>query len=291
MVDYMPAEKGVAIRMPSVANLFVDSSATSPFNFQISKKQALLNGFFTRLATTELVLEWSIPNIDLTGPLSTANQPGYLNNTQFDLEQSSVTYTATLPTGQYTVAEVLDCIVAQLSPSIPGLAVSSTAGSPVALIATSAFTVEAPANGSDLWARLGFVLSNSSTDQSVNAPDLRRFSYLDFCCSDLTYNQNVKDGTTTDEDRVVLARWYMSWDNPPLNDNYGFPILMGYQVMTLRRMFSPAKQIKWESNMPIGNLTFQVFSDQSQQPLPASIINNEASLNTRWLMTIQVSEV
>lgn len=291
MVDYMPAEKGVAIRMPSVANLFVDSSATSPFDFQITKRQSLLNGFFTRLATTELVLEWAVPNIDLTGSLSTANQPGYLNNTQFSLRQSSTTYTATLQTGQYTVAQVLDCIVAQLSSSIPGLAVSSTAGNPVALIATSAFTVETPANGSDLWARLGFALSISSTAQPVNAPDLRRFSYLDFCCSDLTYNQNVKDGTTADDDRVVLARWYMSWDNPPQNDKYGFPILMGYQVMTLRRMFSPAKQIKWESNMPIGNLTFQVFADQSKQPLPASVVNTAAALNTRWLMTIQVSEV
>lgn len=291
MVDYMPAEKGVAIRMPSVANLFVDSSATTPFNFRISKNQTILNGYFTRLATTELVLEWGVPNIDLTTTLETG-QSGYLNNTQFSLRQSSVTYTATLDIGQYTVAQVLDSIVAKLSASIPGLAVSQTAGAPVALTATSAFSVEVPSNGSDLWARLGFATSISSAVQDVNAPDLRRFSYLDFCSSDLTYNQNVKDGATDEPSRVVLARWYMSWDNPPQNDKYGFPILMGYQVMTLRRMFSPAKQIKWEPNMGIGNLSFQVYADAGTDPLSDSITNGGSpSLNTRWLMTIQASEV
>ena len=271
----MPSEKGVVIRMPSVANLFIDSSPTSPFNFQISKTQAILNGFFTRLATTELVLEWSVPNI---------------NQDAFCLKQTGTTYTATLPTGQYTVAQVLDCIVAQLASSIPGLAVSTTLGNSVALVATSAFSVEVPVVG-DLWARLGFTPGVSSTVQDVQSPDLRPYSYLDFCCTDLTYNQNVKDGSTNATDRVVLARWYMSWDNPPQNDKYGFPILMGYQVMTLRRMFSPAKQIKWEPNMSIGNLRFQVYGDQGQDPISVNVLNNSASLNTRWLMTIQASEV
>jgi hypothetical protein len=76
---------------------------------------------------------------------------------------------------------------------------------------------------------------------------------------------------------------------------------MGYQFSTVRRIFSPAKQIRWEANMPIGNLQFQVWGIQGPVGFPAlvqyaqvvypNITTIAASLNWNWCMTLQVSEV
>ena len=273
----MPAEKGVAIRMPSVANLMVDSenrkpAYPNPWEFQITKSQALLNGFFTRVAATEVVLDWFEPNI-LTGL-----------NDQFTIEvtSTSTSYTVTLSQGCYTVEQALDAIVDGLNTASTGLTWSIDGiGANCSLQATGGFTITQTL----LSLKLSFEDSRpSATNFFLFGPDLRPTRYLDFMSSDLTYNQNVKDGTTNQYDNNVLCRWYFAWDNPPVLDAYGFPILMGYTEFCCRRLFSPAKQIKWEPNMPIGNLNFKVVDDENTLPsyeLPG----------TSWQMTLQLSEV
>ena len=37
---------------------------SSPYNFQITKNESIMNGFFTRLAVTEVNFPWIIPNIN-----------------------------------------------------------------------------------------------------------------------------------------------------------------------------------------------------------------------------------
>ena len=277
MVDYMPAEKGVAIRMPSVANLMVDSenrtpAYPNPWQFQITKSQALLNGFFTRIAATEVVLDWFEPNI-LTGL-----------NDEFTIEvtATSTSYTITLNQGSYTVEQALDAIVVGLNAAGTGLTWSiSGIGANCSLDATGAFTITQTA----LSLFLAFNSSApSDTSSFLFGPDLRPTRYLDFMSSDLTYNQNVKDGTTNQFDNNVLCRWYFAWDNPPVLDGYGFPILMGYTEFCCRRLFSPAKQIKWEPNMPIGNLNFKVVDSSNELPVFTQPF-------TSWQMTLQLSEV
>ena len=272
----MPAEKGVAIRMPSVANLMIDSADKktaypSPWQFQITKPQALLNGFFTRIAATEVVLDWFEPNITA-------------DNDDFEIEvtATSTSYTVTISQGTYTVEQALDAIVDELNAAGTGLTWSITGiGANCSLSATGAFTIAV----TPLAADLGFnFLAPSATDFYLFGPDLRPTRYLDFTSSDLTYNQNVKDGTTNQFDNNVLCRWYFAWDNPPVLDGYGFPILMGYTEFCCRRLFSPAKQIKWEPNMPIGNLNFKVVNDQNVPP-------SATQLKTSWQMTLQLSEV
>jgi hypothetical protein len=277
MVDYIPAEKGVVIRMPSVANLMVDSSDRTPayptpWQFQITKPQSLLNGFFTRVAATEVVLNWFEPNI-VTG-----------SNDEFTIEvtATSTSYTINLNQGTYTVAQVLDYIVDALNDEGTGLTWSITGvGANCLLEATGAFTIEE----TPLSLLLAFnANAPSSTYFGLFGPDLRPARYIDFTSSDLTYCQNVKDGTTNKFDNNVLCRWYFAWDNPPVLDEYGFPILMGYTPFSCRRLFSPAKQIKWESNMPIGNLNFKVVNEFNRLP-------NSLRVSTSWQMTLQLSEV
>ena len=57
---------GVTIRNPSTANLLIDSlDRTSGYSsdFLIAKPNSILNGFFTRLAVAEVVLDWCVANI------------------------------------------------------------------------------------------------------------------------------------------------------------------------------------------------------------------------------------
>jgi len=279
MVDYRPAEKGVVIRMPSVANLMVDSddrkSAVDPthWQFQITKSQALLNGYFTRIAATEVVLDWFEPNISAT-----------LGNDTFTVVKTSgpTTYTVTLSPGSYTVAQALDAIVSELNAAGTGLTWSIDGiGANCSLEATGAFTITETL----LSVALAFNdAAPSATNSFLFGPDLRPTRYIDFTSSDLTYNQNVKDGTTNTFDNNVLCRWYFAWDNPPVLDAYGFPILMGYTEFCCRRLFSPAKQIKWEPNMPIGNLNFRVVDPDNSPP-------TYTQPKTSWQMTLQLSEV
>lgn len=101
-------------------------------------------------------------------------------------------------------------------------------------------------------------------------------------CNQLTYNQAVKDASTSPNERDVLCRWYFDYDNQTPTDGYGFPILMGYAPFCLRRLFNPPKQIQWETNIPVGNLSFQLYDDDGTL-VP---VNSR----TEYLMTLQVSE-
>lgn len=283
-------DTGVQIRVPATANLMVDSvdrTSGNTSDFYITKQQSIMNGFFNRIGATELVLEWALPNI--SAPLGAATPLG--NNTL----EVSITgapanpYTLTLPTGSYTVAEALDQIAVQLN----ALALGSNftvAASPIgATITSDAATWNI--NPGTLAAQLGLSTGAFALAQTANRrlADLRNVRYLDFVSEKLTYNQELKDDSTNQTARSVLARWYFAFDQPPTLDAYGFPILMGYTPFYLRRIFNPPKQIKWDPRQPVGQLNFQVYTDQNV--LVASVWN-AANTNTyfNWLMTLQASE-
>lgn len=67
MTEYTPSERARTFRYPSTANLLIDSfdgtDDTQAYSVSIQKQAALMNGFFTRIATTEVVLDWGSPNI------------------------------------------------------------------------------------------------------------------------------------------------------------------------------------------------------------------------------------
>ena len=296
MTDFVPSEKGVTIRQPSTANLMLDSADRSTANFPsansftISRANSILNGFFTRIGTTEVVLEWNTPNVG-----------GLLNNDSLTIDLSGTTSgvfngSVTAPTAFYTQADLLNWVVAQLNSKSAGLSPAPT----WSINATTISGVFALVSSANVWVQLsGPIAELLGLDTSVLievgptppaiagiqlvAADLRPFRYLDFVSQTLTYNQDLKDSTTAAITRDVLCRWYMAFDNPPSYDAYGFPILMGYSPFVLRRTFSPPKQIKWAANQPIGQLSFLVFTDA----------NALAPFNAQsnWLMTLQVSEV
>lgn len=289
MTDYVPAEKAMPIRYPSTANLLVDSddrnhtNNPSPWDFQIARNNSLLNGFFTRVGTTEVVLEWCLPNISDT-----------LGSNEFTIDISGVggnthnaTSTVTLPNGFFTVEDTIDAIVGSLN------ATSGTTGATFTVI-NSVGRISIDVSGAVVRIDNGDTLLNSNLDAlaptftndfTFGCPDLRPYRYVDFVSSQLTYAQDLKDASTAQNVRDVLCRWYFAEDTEELADGYGFPILMGYKQFRRRRIFNPPKQIRWEPNLPIGQLSFQVYD-----PMGA-LLPYDPAYSSDWLMTLQVSEV
>jgi len=284
MVDYVPIEKGMTIRQPSTANLMISSKDRdlvvypNPFDFQITKRASILNGFFTRIGVSEVCLDWCVHNLDA------ANGS---NSLVVDLSGAPGTVIS-LPTGNYTVEEALDLLVVVLNEELPTtgqtFSVNNTVGPTLISVNTGTFKILANADG-DLADRLDIVMDAPATFVYVLCPDLQPFSYIDFVSNQLTYAQDLKDASTTESDRDVLCRCYLDDDRQESYDGYGFPILMGYKRFFRRRIFSPPKQIRWEPNLPIGNLSFQVYTDQRE------IVTLSESEGSSWYMTLQVSEV
>jgi hypothetical protein len=282
MVDYVPVEKGTTVRQPSTANLMISSKDRNltvypnPFDFQITKKASILNGFFTRIGVTEVCLDWCVHNLD---------EANGSNSLVVDLSGAPGTVIS-LETGNYTVEEALDALVVALN------AETATTGQtfsistfPVRIdVDVGNFQFIQTADG-DLADRLDIEMAAPANNVYVLCADLQPFSYIDFVSNQLTYAQDLKDSSTTEFDRDVLCRWYFAEDVQESYDGYGFPILMGYKRFFRRRIFSPPKQIRWEPNLPIGNLSFQVYTDQKE------IVSPSESEASSWYMTLQVSEV
>jgi len=350
-----PTENGVPIRPPSVANLQVDSTdrrsfstlgapynagfstfslpvnTQSPFDFVIARPNSILNGFFTRVANTELVLEWDCANVQ-GGIANPNNRLSVIVSTvgagAGTVASNLTNIPFTLPSGYYNGSQVVDFFLAAANniSSSTGVAwnwtnVTSNTNAPTAnyyLTAVSTNTGANPGppipfafNYTTLAKQMNFLNRTSAStittpqyalDLNPVNPDLRLFRYIDFTSPTLTNNQNVKDATTNTDVVNSLARWYFAWggqsqDSTTNVDKYGFPIYQGYRPFIERREFSTPKQIKWETNIPIGQISFQVYGEQfpSDTFLNANYqlltSRNVRSFNTNYMMTLQVSEV
>jgi len=293
-MDKIKEAPSVTTRLAATANLMIDSFDRNadvyptPWAFIIQKKSSILNGFFNRIGTTEVVLEWAIANIGAA-----------FDNTDFTVtwDDGATTTTETITVaGNFTVEELLDTIAIELNsafatPNLFSVAAQPGGGASLNILAGNTFEITATTLSSQLGitSTTAFVSGVSFTPNDV---DLRPYRYLDFTSSQLTYNQELKDATTQENDKNVLCRWYFAYDNPLPVDAYGFPVLMGYIPFQLRRLFNPAKQIRWDSAQPIGQLGFEVFGQRElggYEALAVALagVNQQ---NNDFLMTLQVSE-
>lgn len=296
-MEFVPNEKATPIRYPSTANLMVDSKdrlkGTFPLpetyplcnDFLITKKQSLMNGFFTRVGTTEVVMEWERYNV-LPGKYSafytTDQEPDKL---------------ISIPGGFYTASDIINYTVSQLNSyaTLTGIVwtiAPAVGGQAVVTVDTGSHTFSLAGNLIELifglpeLSRADFAPATPATGPgsrvTIGTIDLRPTRYLDIVCTQLTNNQAVKDASTAPNTRDVLCRWYFDYDNQSATDEYGYPILMGYTPFYIRRIFNPPKQIQWQSNVPIGQMAFQLYNDQGYLA--------DVDSNTNFLMTLQASE-
>jgi hypothetical protein len=246
------------IRFPSSANLNIDSlnrydnnpdSIATASDFTISQQTNILNGYFTRLAIVEMVVDWGVPNVT-----------AYFNN-------NTLTFTVTgfpnpvvveIDDGFYTIDAIMNEIVDQLN----GLTNPNT------------FSFTGPNGSKSLRCITTYTLAESElakqltlnqdieidTDQIVSPYLLpKELYYLDFVSPQLTYQQGLKDATTAKNTRDVLYRWNFAWSEQPQLDPSGYPIYQGYTAFNQRRYLSFPKQIKWTGTQPLGQLSFQVY--------------------------------
>lgn len=271
-------DRAVTTRPSSTANFCVDSLdrvnfGTAPSSdFIINKKQSLFNGFFTRFAMNEIVLDWCIPNVSqYTG-----------NNTLTVVTAGPVTTLVTIATGHYTVADALDSLVVALNTALGpntfrledkfGAAwVTGTSYGPVYLATTAGgnFTILP----SPLQEQLNLKANTPGNAFPVTCSKLLPYYYIDFVCSQLTYNQDLKDNSTAPQNRDILYRWVFANDNvPQALDRYGYPIFQGYQPFVIRRYLSYPKQIAWNNIQPLGQVAFQVYTSDGDLLNPAGLL-------------------
>lgn len=286
-MEFVPKDRGVVTREASTANLLIDSidrtfntnaPTSSSANFNITKNQNILNGFFTRLAVVEVVLDWCVPNVS----------PVFTNDT-LTYNFGGNDYTVTLDQGKYVISTALNTLVTLLNAqsAASGLGLTwSVAGTVLTTGFASLVVVGGPVDllETNLQTQLNLPIG-SANEFPAECPLLLPITYLDFVCDQLTYNQELKDETTNFVGRNTLYRWVLAWEGPSPEDPLGYPIYQGYQAFRARRYLTFPKQIRWEPNQPIGQLTFQVIASTGEL-VPVPVVGE-----MEWNMCLQVSEV
>ncbi len=300
-------DRAVTARPTSTANFLIDSVDRdqdvypSSGDFQIIKNQALFNGFFNRMAVQEVVLDWGIPNI------STVTENTILAFTYVFPPAGAVSSWVEVPSGFYTVANLLNALVSQMNIDVgtPG-AFKVTSGNTGVYIevdqtVVAGGTFEINEENTTAPIKNGFNLAYQLfTDAQVNdgqnasyavlCPRLLPYRYLDFVSPQLTYNQELKDSDTSQKSKDVLYRWYFGWDEESSYDTLGFPVLQGYRSFIQRRLISYPKQIKWDNTAPIGAVQFQVYDDADQLVLTDDFPAEEGGAEMEFQMTLLLSE-
>lgn len=290
-------------------NTFVSEfgNTTSAYSFTITRNQSIFNGFFKRIALTEIVFPYAIPNIN-----SYTNQLYYKKN-------GGATASITLPKGFYTPSALATAVETLLQAGGFASATVTYVTTPGPQIAGS-FYIET--NTADT---IQFLRGNSTSlinsDTSINTVQLfdmmalddtdavdvggyriascRPIEYVDVICSQLTYNQELKDASTALLFRDVLARIYIETEtSPAVVYSGGVPVdtiesIPGTFPFTIYRQFRTPKQIKWDNAMPIGSLKFELF-DNYGNPLNSGLAPFSRDLNNAdvpdWKMTLLISE-
>lgn len=312
-------DEGVTIRPSSTANFPIDSSdrypsynaratgGSTPYTFSITKNESLLNGFFKRIALTEIVFPYYIPNINSKTDTILFSDTGGAYN--------ALTIAAQ---GFYSPAALAAALQVQLIAS--GIATATvTYSNGVFNFASgnAAITLSfARGNFGGLGARLGeFQLydllnlsgpgvngaTTPSTTLVSGVTRCRYTEYIDIVSSQLTYNQDLKDGSSDPIVRDMIARIYIEDETSPIIPVYqtaapAGPVMTqdiaipGTYPFTIYRKFSMPKQIRWEDSQPLGNLTFEVYDDKGQILSSHLGAVYPDSTMPDWRMTLLVSE-
>jgi len=239
-----PFEKGIAIRQPSTALLLVNSSDGEKYNsttklrlfdgnpsrIYINNQAPLLFGYMTRLALTEVNIQWGTPNVNEYNKTLTIN---YFDNA--NVQQGTVRIT--IPVGFYTApllgvtvafalnnnatltaffgvntfSIVFGSLACGTSPTTPNITLTTADNTYV--IATSSTLgrwslspynntqVPFPPLLDDLTNMMGLTPSETPlgtwTTLFGGFASLQYTPYIDVISNFLTKNQNVRDGTSS----------------------------------------------------------------------------------------------
>jgi hypothetical protein len=226
----------VTIRPSATAVLAIDSddryknylvrrtNPTYPFNINIQKNENILNGFFRRLALTEFRLNWTLPNISQVWGNSTIELAYCLTA---DIGTSPPTATLiVVPDGFYGAEELANQLQKEIQAQT-GLAflvvTKNSDDDIISFIAPptySFFLSSQETNERELCDVLNVPVfpvpvtgiapsGNYSVVVNSGVPNLRPMDFFDLVCSELSYNQDLKDTTSAPIYRDMIARIYL----------------------------------------------------------------------------------
>lgn len=295
---------GVPQRPPASAHLLIDSldrydtvrdvalkNPNNPGNnFTVSKKVALLYGYFTRLGITQIQLQYRAPTI-IPGINDEFLIYDSVNQDYYPVDLSGGYYTATS-----LAAAIQAAVLALPGTPFPAFTCTYTAatGGFVMACPTVAFAIateDAAPGATDaqlrLWERtfntIGGTYSNvqlfSGTTQQLGTPQLLYTRWVDIVSDRLTKFQRVKDADTLLTNKTnIVARVYLTAPNTRVDPTAGGgPFDLTWDPNT-------PKHIKWSPNEAVHELDFRLF-DEYGEPLYWS-----PRADTEFQLTIVASE-
>jgi hypothetical protein len=325
-------DRAVTVRPSSTAIFAVDSGdrypsfqasiggTISPYSFNIQKNESLVNGFFKRIALTEIVFPYYIPNINRnTNRLSVS-----LNGGPFVTININATGGFMSP-NEIAQALQVSLIAAGFNAGLTvqytseGRFLFQTGGVDTIAFQRSSFSAGATTNDFQLYdlLNLSAVVPNPVLPGQVVLTGVTRCrftEYIDIVCSQLTYNQDLKDGSSSPALRDMLARVYIEGEDgaiqpyfrpnsytaiPPggidgveVVSNQAIP---GTYPFTIHRQFTKPKEIKWNNTQPLGNLKFEVYDDRGNLlsaygQIVVGVNQTPDSSMPDWRMTLLLSE-
>ena len=310
---------GVPQRPPAYAYLLIDSKdrytsleqqlvGNEPANkFSIQRGNALLYGYFTRLAITQVSFDWKLPTV-ITG---------YNDTLLFFNTTTQTLSTLTLPGGYYTPIGMADELQTQIrtvagfgaftvvyDPTQGALVFDTQGGNSFTFInpydpyfgPTLGLTQSQQANIAKTYVMLGLNGGSIYTStwqvpqpppvvpgvvlQVANAPNFIYTRYIDIVSKELTKYQNVKDNDTSPQNQLsqVVVRLYTTPPNtyiptgevPGAGTETDPSTTLGDRPFTLCVDYNTPKHIKWNPNEALYNTDFEVY-DEFGDLLPWSL--------------------
>jgi len=309
--DEHQQETAKTIRFPSTAIFAVDSGdrfetlaaqrdgfESTPYRFSISRNGNLFNGFVKRLALTEIVFPWYLSNITrytryffYTSSLVGAGVID-LGTTNFRTGSELAANLQTLLRAAGNTG--LTCIYVEGQ-----FIIDAQVGNTIAIFPGTNPPDITDVNEYQLFDMMGWDIEAfiPAQIQYSRYTRCRWTEYIDIVCSQLTYNQDLKDNSTARQPKDILARIYLECENDqPLSirtfntaNTTAENTAPGMYPFTIYRQFSNPKFIQWNDRQPIGNLTFEVYDDQGRI-LQESNLPNEQAIAPDWRMTLLLSE-
>lgn len=305
-------------RPPAYAELLVDSldryaqgfppalAQTSSSDWQTILQQIVLNGYFTRLAVTQIQFQWNLPTIIV----------GYNDTIRITIEetgQPDTTFNLVIDEGYYTPDALAAEIEAEGIAGAPAganftcvydtlfggfqIGVDVPGGFAVAIVAASP--------GNEL--NQARALSTTGLYTVAGLPPLPGFTgapptmlatrFVDICSTTLTKFQRVKDSTTLKNPTIsnVIARVYPTAPNTSVQTRGEYITdvtklpgnSIGSTPFSLCIDYNTPKFIKWSPEEALGNFDLQLRDDFGQL-LPYNPGNGGACCE--YQLTILASE-
>jgi len=299
----------------------------NPYNFTITRSNNIFTGTFTRIAVSEIMLPWVLPNINFYTNTIVATTRIY-GPIPFGPPTPVASATITLPIGFYTpsmLATALQTAVRNAGLGLPNF--TMTYGQPTGtgnqcifeysalgalpnpnnvVVAFEPITYEGRPTQRQLFDMLGFRATNRIAQTgwkpagtavygagpviAASASLAIYTKFVNIVCTQLTQNQGLKDASTNPVVRDMLARVYISGSDNQQNIMPSSASFAppGTTPFTIYKDFNTPKQILWRQDQPVpGVLQFQLFDDGGNSLDDVSLFGIDT---TDWCMTLLVSE-